>query len=169
MVEELMQYMAFCCAVEKNKEATIGGKLAAVNVYHDQWVGLSLPISHVRVRAVRQGVKGTHGQRRSTAGKETINAGDAGRDGRWQLRLGSRGKSDVGRTGAYMFAAAEGARVVRGGEWSILRSILPTEGGRGVFPGGIAIEKRARKKRRTRWKSDLKGRKGVKEGKERYW
>ena len=60
MVEELLRYMAFCCAVKRNKEATVAGKLVAVNFYHEQWVGLSLPISHVRVKAVRQGIKRAH-------------------------------------------------------------------------------------------------------------
>ena len=52
--------MAFCCAVKPNKEATVAGKLVAVNFYHQQWVGLSLPINYVRVRAVRQGIKRAH-------------------------------------------------------------------------------------------------------------
>ena len=82
----------------------------------------------------------------STAGKETINVGDAGRDGRWQLRLGSGEESDVGRTGANVFAAAEGVRVVHGGEWSVSRSILPTEGGPGIFPAEAAADKRERKR-----------------------
>ena len=81
----------------------------------------------------------------STAGKETINVEDAGRDGRWQLRLGSGEESDVDRTCANIFAAAEGVRVVHGGEWSVSRSIRPTEGGRGIFRGGGVAEKRARK------------------------
>ena len=55
MVEELVQYMEFCGAVKRNKEATVPGKLVVINVYREQWVGLSLPVKHVRVRAVRQG------------------------------------------------------------------------------------------------------------------
>ena len=60
IVEELVQYIAFCCAVKRNKDATVAGKLVAVNVCHEQWVGLSLPINHVRVRAVRQEIKRAH-------------------------------------------------------------------------------------------------------------
>ena len=56
MVKELAQYMAFCCALKRKKKATASGKLVTVNFCHGQWVGLSLPISHVRVRAVRQGI-----------------------------------------------------------------------------------------------------------------
>lgn len=61
------------------------------------------------------------GERKPTAGKETSNVGDADRDGRWQLRLGSGGESNVDRTCANMLAAAKGVRVVRGGEWSVVR------------------------------------------------
>ena len=60
MATEQVQHMAFCCAVKKNKEATVAGKLVAVNFYHEQWVGLPLPISHARVKAVRQGIKRAH-------------------------------------------------------------------------------------------------------------
>ena len=42
------------------KEATVAGKLVALNFYNERWVGLSLPTSHVRVRAVRQGIKRAH-------------------------------------------------------------------------------------------------------------
>ena len=56
-VEELAQCMAICCAVKRNKEAAVAGKLVTVHFYHEQWVRPSLPISHVRVRAVRQGIK----------------------------------------------------------------------------------------------------------------
>ena len=38
----------------------MAGKLVAINIYHEQWVGLSLPVNHVMVRAVRQGVKRAH-------------------------------------------------------------------------------------------------------------
>ena len=60
MVKEVAQYMAFCCAVENNKEATVAGKLVAVNFYHEQWLELPLSISHVSVKAVRQGIKRAH-------------------------------------------------------------------------------------------------------------
>lgn len=89
----------------------------------------------------------TRGERKSIAGNETIAVGDAARDGMWPLRMGSvGGGSDDDRTGADILAAAEGVRVVRGGELSISRSILPTERGRGNFLRGVADEKRAREK-----------------------
>ena len=37
LVEELTEFMAYCCAGRKNKEATVAGKLMAVNFYHEQW------------------------------------------------------------------------------------------------------------------------------------
>ena len=39
---------------------TVAGKLVAVNVYCEPWVRLSLPMEHVMVRAVRQGIKRAH-------------------------------------------------------------------------------------------------------------
>lgn len=38
------------------QEGTIMGKLQAVNFYHEQWMGLLLPLGHFRVKLVRQGV-----------------------------------------------------------------------------------------------------------------
>ena len=43
--------------MKRNKDGTVAGKLVAVNFYHEQSVGLSLPVNHVRVRAVRQGIE----------------------------------------------------------------------------------------------------------------
>ena len=60
MAAELVQCMALRCAVIRNKEAPMAGKPVAVSLYHEQWVGLSLPIVHVRARVVRQGVKRVH-------------------------------------------------------------------------------------------------------------
>ena len=37
LVEELAEFMAYCCAERNNKDATVEGKLMAVNVYHEQW------------------------------------------------------------------------------------------------------------------------------------
>ena len=36
MFEELVQYIAFCCAVKRNKEATVVRKLVAVKFYHEE-------------------------------------------------------------------------------------------------------------------------------------
>lgn len=57
LVDDLMLFMAYCCAVRGNKEGTIMEKLQAVNFYHGQWVDLSLPLDHFRIKAVRQGIK----------------------------------------------------------------------------------------------------------------
>ena len=56
LVEELTEFMAYCCAERKNKESTVEGKLAAVNVYYKQVVGLSLPLQHFRIKAVKKGI-----------------------------------------------------------------------------------------------------------------
>ena len=57
LVEELTGFMAYCCAERKNMEATVAGKLMAVNLYHEQWRGLSLPLQHFRIQAVKKGVR----------------------------------------------------------------------------------------------------------------
>ena len=57
LVEELTEFMAYCCAERKNEEATVAGKLITVNFYHEQWVGLSSPLQHVRIKAVKNGIK----------------------------------------------------------------------------------------------------------------
>ena len=35
MVEELVQYMVFCCAVKRKVEATVARKLEAINFHHE--------------------------------------------------------------------------------------------------------------------------------------
>lgn len=42
MIEELAQYVAFSCAMKRIDERTVARKLVAVNLYLEQWVGLSL-------------------------------------------------------------------------------------------------------------------------------
>ena len=60
LVDELTVFMAYCCAVRGNKEGSIMGKRQAVNFYHEQWMSLSLPLGHIRVKAGRQGIKRIH-------------------------------------------------------------------------------------------------------------
>ena len=156
--------------MKKNKEATVVGKLVAVNFYHEQWVGLSLPISHVRVKAVWQGIKRAHtrGARESTTGEKTINVGDADRDGRWQLRVGSGGESDVHRTGANVPAAAEGVGV-RGGEWSVSQSIQPAFSREGLRRGRGRDIERARVRVGGRDSREREGEKGEWERESEKW
>ena len=49
VVDELVEYMAYCCAVQRNRESTVAGKLVAVN-FHEQWMGKSLPLEHSGLR-----------------------------------------------------------------------------------------------------------------------
>lgn len=56
LVDALVQFVAFCWEVEKNKEVAAVGKLVAVKLFNEQWTGLSLPLSHVRIKVVRRGV-----------------------------------------------------------------------------------------------------------------
>ena len=56
VVDELAEYVAYCCAVRGNRESTVVGKLVAVNFFHEQWMGKSLPRNHFRIKAVKEGI-----------------------------------------------------------------------------------------------------------------
>ena len=58
-MEELAEFMANCCAARK-KEVPTAETLVAMTFYHEQWVGLSLPVQHVRIKAARKGIKTAH-------------------------------------------------------------------------------------------------------------
>ena len=63
LLEELetpAEFMSYSCAEKQEKEATVAEKLEAVNFYHEQGVGLSLPVQHVRIKAARKGIKTAH-------------------------------------------------------------------------------------------------------------
>ena len=116
LVEELTEFMAYCCAERKNKEATVAGKLLAVNVYHEQWGVLSLPLQPVRIQAVKKGNRRAHAEAGNQArGKEAADVGDDQSDGGEYRRVGGRGKDRVDRAGTDVSAAAEGLGTIRGG------------------------------------------------------
>ena len=52
--------MTYCSPERKDNDSTVAGKLVAVNVYHEQWVGLSLPPQHFRIKAVKKGIEKAH-------------------------------------------------------------------------------------------------------------
>ena len=53
-VDELAEYMAYCCATWKTRETTVAGKLFAGNVFHELWVGRSLSLNHFRIKAAKE-------------------------------------------------------------------------------------------------------------------
>ena len=57
---ELTELMTYCCARKGTKELTIAGKSVAVQFYHEQFVGLSLPLGNPLIRSVKQGIKRAH-------------------------------------------------------------------------------------------------------------
>ena len=57
LVDELAEFMAYYCADTKKKEATVAEKLGAVNFYRKQWVELTSPLQHFRIKAVRRRIK----------------------------------------------------------------------------------------------------------------
>ena len=56
IVEELMDFMGYCCAEGENKGSTVAGKPVPVNVYDEQWVGLSLPL----MKALKKWIRRAH-------------------------------------------------------------------------------------------------------------
>ena len=52
--------MGYCCAGKGKKESTIVGKLVAINLYHEQFWRVSVPMSNPLIRSVRHGVKRAH-------------------------------------------------------------------------------------------------------------
>ena len=57
LVAGLAEFMGYCCPEKGNKETTITGKLVAINFYHEQFVGLSLPLGSPLIKSVKQGIK----------------------------------------------------------------------------------------------------------------
>ena len=49
LVRELVEFMVYCCAREANKESTIVHNWAAINCYHEQLLGPSVPTSNRRI------------------------------------------------------------------------------------------------------------------------
>lgn len=47
------------------KRPTVAGKLIAVNVYHERWVGRSPPQQHFRIKAVREWIMRTRVEARN--------------------------------------------------------------------------------------------------------
>ena len=66
MVYERAEFLAYCCAERNDRGATVVRKEMAVNVYHEQGVGLSLPL-HDRIRVARKEIDRAHGE----AGNQT--------------------------------------------------------------------------------------------------
>ena len=60
LVGELVGFIGYCCAEKGNKESTIVGKLVAINFYHEQFLGLPVPMSNPLIRSVGQGIKRAH-------------------------------------------------------------------------------------------------------------
>ena len=57
-VQELAEFMAYCFAERKNKEATVAWKLIAANGYHEQSVALSRRCSTLGSRRWERGSRG---------------------------------------------------------------------------------------------------------------
>ena len=46
LVGKSVDFMGYCCVGKGNEVSTIGGKLVAVNFYHEQFLGLSVPMKN---------------------------------------------------------------------------------------------------------------------------
>ena len=60
LVEELTEFMAYCCPERKNKEATVAGKLMVVTFYHEQWGGAVSAAAALQIQAVKKGIRRAH-------------------------------------------------------------------------------------------------------------
>ena len=60
VVQELAEFMGYSGAVLGNREATIKGKLVAVDFYHRQFRNQSLPLSSPFLKGVGQGIRRKH-------------------------------------------------------------------------------------------------------------
>ena len=81
-MDEIVEYMVYCCATQGKREMMMARKLVAVNFFHfyfvatgwifeiglcvnsnsinEQWLGRSLPIDHFRIKTVKEGIKKAH-------------------------------------------------------------------------------------------------------------
>ena len=76
LAAEVTGVMGYCCASKGNKESTIAGKLVAVQLYHEQFVGLSFPLGKPLIRPVK--TRNQEGARREGYAAESENATDVG-------------------------------------------------------------------------------------------
>ena len=134
LMEELTEFMAYCCVEKKSKEATVAGKLIAVNVYHEQWGGLPLPLQHFGIQAVNKRDRRVHAEAGNQArGKEAADVGDYQSDEGEYRRVGGMGEDRVDPAGTDVSAAAEGLGTIRGGRRKGARGSLLEEGRYGLF------------------------------------
>ena len=77
LVDEVTEFMTYCCAERKDGEETGVGKLEAINFYHERWAG-TVPAA----AAFEDGGDGAGNQegtcegREPDAGKEAAGVGD---------------------------------------------------------------------------------------------
>ena len=113
VVDELAEYMAYCCAIRGNRETTVAGKLVTVNFFHEQWVGRTLLSNYFQIKAVKEGKKRRTRGGHPTTGEEAAVVGDDVRSGRGDQGVGSGRESSVDRASIIMPGVTEGVRVVR--------------------------------------------------------
>ena len=51
LVEELVEFMGYCCGGKWNQE------LITIKFYHEQFLGLSLPMNNPLIRPAMEGIK----------------------------------------------------------------------------------------------------------------
>ena len=113
LAAEVTGVMGYCCASKGNKESTIAGKLVAVQLYHEQFVGLSFPLGKPLIRPVK--ARNQEGARREGYAAESENATDVGyadKNARKHTLLGGGGKGGMDRLGVVLFSDVAGIRIV---------------------------------------------------------
>ena len=110
VVEELTEFMAYCCAEWKNMESTVAGKLVAVNFGSSSGWGCHCRCSISGSRRRKRDQEGARGGGESNTGEETAIVGNYQGDGHG-------GEDSVDWLGFVVPDVAEGIGIVwRGGE-----------------------------------------------------
>ena len=64
---DLLVFMASRCFVHNNRQSTVRGYLAAINLFHQRFAGWELPMSHCMIAAVGKGIDQAHGMSKKKA------------------------------------------------------------------------------------------------------
>lgn len=96
VAEELVECMAFCCAVKRSAEGTVTEKLVTADFYFDQWVGIVIAYKPSEGeggdRRNKDNKGGACGERESKASGETGFVRGADGCGMGQPKVGDGGR-----------------------------------------------------------------------------
>ena len=130
LAAESTEFMGYCCAKQENEGLTIAGKLVAVQFYHEQFVGQSLPIGNSLIRFLNPGIKKAHEEKGTDAESEkATDVGYADENAGGRSFLGGGGKDGIYRFGVVLLSDVVGIGIVRGGGGGISQYLFVCGGG----------------------------------------